>query len=151
MFEMDLPDIAQSLDFTCGAACFESMYQYFYGKPCGELYFAKQLGTMELGYTAPESIVKLARYYGLLSELKHSAELSDLVEAISRGAVVFVTWWDEDAGHYSLVKKIDEDSILLMDPWTARNLSDNCVALESFLSNWKLRGAKMISVRSSPR
>ena len=144
---LNLPQVSQSLDFTCGAACFACMHQYFFKESYGELYFAEKLGTLKLGYTAPESIVDLAKEYSLHSELKIGSKFDDLTHAFFRSAVVFVTWWDEDAGHYSLVKSIESKSILLMDPWSAREGKDKRLALEEFQNYWDMRGRKMISVR----
>lgn len=146
MPKLDLPLVAQCLDITCAAACFESMYRYFEGASPGEMHFADLLGTLELGYTPPENIASLASSYGWSSELKEGARLNDLVMSLERGAVIFVTWWDEDAGHYSLVTEIGESYIVLMDPWLAREGKRHEVNLVSFLSYWELRGCKMISV-----
>lgn len=143
---MRLPLVSQTLDYTCGAACFESMFRFFKGTSPGEMFFADQLGTLALGYTQPERIVELALSYGFQCSLKEGATLNDLVQAVAKGEVVFVTWWDEDAGHYSLVESIDLTSIVLMDPWSARELKQNRIAIDFFLIQWKERGQKMIHV-----
>jgi len=147
--QLDLPQVAQSLDFTCGAACFESMYRYFNNFSLGEMHFANELGSIELGYTPPENIVKLARGYGLICDLKEGAALADLRRALTARKVVFVTWWDESSGHYSLVKSLDDLFITLMDPWTARKGADNRMALDEFIPNWRARGAVVIT--AAPR
>ena len=100
MPEMGLPRISQKLDFTCGAACFESMLQYYRLPSLGEEEISKRLKTLELGYTPPENIVTLARQMGLASFLLENSDLSLIQEALDRGEVIFVTWWDEDAGHF---------------------------------------------------
>ncbi len=143
---VEVPLVAQSLDYTCGAACFASLYQYFSRSGCGEMYFAEQLGTLALGYTPPENIVALAKTYGFRSELSLDTKFSSLKKMCAPGTVVLVTWWDEDAGHYSIVKQIERTHIVLMDPWTARKGLDNRLPLKDFLSFWRLRGKKMISV-----
>ncbi len=144
---MALPIVAQTLDYTCGAACFDSMFKYFSGSSPGEMYFANELGSLALEYTPPENIVALAKQYGFVSELKEGAQISDLIEPLSNDEVIFVTWWDEDAGHYSLVRYLDADHISLMDPWTARQGLDNNIPLSNFITNWNARGSKMIRVR----
>ncbi len=147
---IDLPRVAQTLDYTCGAACFESMYKYFKGTSFGEMHFAKDLGSLEFGFTPPINIVNLARQYGFFCEMKEGAQISDLIEALTKREVIFVTWWDEDAGHYSLVKAIENDHILLMDPWLAREGLDNRLLTDDFVPNWNARGAKMIRVSPKP-
>jgi predicted double-glycine peptidase len=145
---MDLPMVAQTLDFTCGAACFESMYRYFHPSSPGEMHFAQELGALEYGYTPPSNIVKLARRYGLHCELKEQAEWADVLAALRASKVVFLTWWDEDAGHYSLLKSAGGETITLMDPWTAREGRDTVMPLSGFLPHWEARGRVMIA--SSP-
>lgn len=147
---LDLPRVSQTLDYTCGAACFASMAQYFQIKGSEELRFAKELGTLDLGYTPPSQIARLATEYGLRCELKEMVTLRELVDSFARGSVIFVTWWDEDAGHYSLVRSLTQGAITLMDPWTAREGRDNQMPIQDFITNWKLRGSVMIAV-SSPR
>jgi len=143
---LNLLPVRQSLDFTCGAACFASMFQYFKGWSPGEMHFAKELKTLETGYTAPEDIVNLARSYGLQCGIKIGARVEDLTESLASGHVVFVTWWYEDAGHYSLVKGLGNEQIVLMDPWLERESADHPMDLTQFVANWSLRGSKMIYV-----
>lgn len=143
---LDLPRVAQTLDFTCGAACFESMFRFLKGSSPGEMFFARELKSLELGYTPPENIVELARQYGLSCEMQTGASLLELRSYFDRGQVVFVTWWDEDAGHYSLIKELSQDQILLMDPWLAREGLDHRLPLATFIPHWQARGSRFISV-----
>jgi predicted double-glycine peptidase len=146
MTELNLPLVAQTLDFTCGAACFASMYSYFQGHEQDDMRFARELGTIELGYTPVENVVQLARQYGFQSFLLENADLSLISEGLQRGEVIFVTWWDEDAGHYSLVKGINEKQIVLMDPWEAREQKNKSLSIDQFYLNWSSRGRKIIRV-----
>lgn len=145
---VELPLIAQTLDHTCGAACFESMFRVLRHESRGELFFAEELGTLELGYTPPENVVKLAKKYQFQCNSVTDGTLDDLQSALARDEVVFVTWWDEDAGHYSLVQSIDLTSIELMDPWLAREGRTNRMQLVDFLQYWRMRGSRIISVRA---
>jgi predicted double-glycine peptidase len=147
---LDLPLVAQTLDYTCGAACFDSMYRYFKNISPGEMHFAKELGALELGYTPPKNIVKLAKEYGFACELSERAQITDLVEPLAKGHAVFVTWWDEDAGHYSLVQSLDHNFITLMDPWTAREGAVNRLAIADFIPHWHQRGGLLITVADTP-
>lgn len=142
-----LPKVAQTLDHTCAAACFDSMYQLVFGSSPGEMHFAEQLGTLDTGYTPVERITPLVNLYGLHGELIEGCSLSVLSAAVWRGEIVFVTWWLDDAGHYSLVRSIEDHQITLMDPWQARDGLDTLMSLEEFLPLWTQRGAKMIGVR----
>lgn len=141
-----LPLVAQSLDFTCGAACFASMFEHLRGHSPGEMAFAAELGTLEKGFTPPEDLLRLLGAYGFRAEMHEGASLEDLRAAWDAHEVVYVTWWDEDAGHYSLVMELGPDEIQLMDPWTAREGRPNRLALAQFLPNWRQRGARWIGV-----
>jgi predicted double-glycine peptidase len=143
---LDLPMVAQSLDYTCGAACFDSMFNYFTGISLGEMHFANELETIALGYTPPIHVVNLARKYGFSCEMTENAQIINFVEPLYKGEVIFVTWWDEDAGHYSLVKHLGRHHIILMDPWLARLGLDNRLATKDFVLNWNARGSRMIRV-----
>ncbi len=163
-FALNLPLVPQSLDFTCGPACFSSMYKYYQrtlpGKNSGanggpnyepndEMHFAKKLGTLDLGFTPPENIISLALDCGFKAELREAGTLKDIQLHVSMGAIVFVTWWDEDAGHYSLVERLTENEIILMDPWLAREGKLNSLAHLDFVPKWEARHSRLISV--SPR
>lgn len=143
-----LPRVAQSLDNTCGAACFDSMFSYFRGHSPGEIHFANELDTLRLGYTPPINIVKLAKKYGFACQMTEHAVFTDLIASLIKKHVLFVTWWDEDAGHYSLVKHIDHSHITLMDPWLARLNLDNQLAINDFIVHWQARDSRIIAVHS---
>jgi len=44
---VDLAMVAQTLDYTCGAACFDSMFRYFKNVSPGEMHFAQELGALD--------------------------------------------------------------------------------------------------------
>lgn len=146
-----LPRVAQKLDHTCGAACFDSMFQLLLGQKHGEIFFALKLGALDLGYTPVESIVALAQSYGLDAVLCEGQTIEDLTNLSKDSCVLFVTWWFDDAGHYSLVREIDNvtASIVLMDPWAARENLDTVMPLTGFAPLWNKRGAKIIAVRKN--
>jgi predicted double-glycine peptidase len=146
LLTLDLPLVEQSLDFTCGAACFESMYRYLRKDSPGELYFAQKMGTLDLGYTEPKKIAELAVECGFKVEFKKGATYDDLYSAIFHGKIVFVTWWYEDSGHYSLVKNLTVGEVVLMDPWVARDGQYHRLPSVNFKKFWKMRGNVMIAV-----
>lgn len=144
---IDLPRIKQTLDYSCGPACFESMYRFLKrGEHADDLFFARELSTLELGYTLPERIAELALQYKFKVDFQKGLTISHLKLAFNTRSVLFVTWWYEDSGHYSLVKSIDDSHILLMDPWEAREGKDNLLTLADFENFWTQRGAVLISV-----
>lgn len=142
---LNLPSVAQSLEYTCGAACFASMYQFLTGEFVDEMRFAKELDTIQMGYTLPINIVNLAKAYGFMCDMTEGADIQQLINPLSCGEVIFVTWWKEDAGHYSLVNHLECDHITLMDPWCALN-TNNRLPLHEFIPHWQVRGSRMIRV-----
>lgn len=143
---MGLPIVNQSLPFTCGAACFASMHQYFCNSTdMTERRCAEELKTFELGMTPPENIVALAQGLGFHAELLLHQPIESVKRLFKKGTVLFVTWWDEDAGHYSLVEKISDNEITLMDPLIESNY--RTLKLESFIPVWQARLARIIVVR----
>lgn len=148
-----LPRVAQELDHTCGAACFASMFHLLFGVEHGEMFFAEKLGALELGYTPVEHIVALAKSYHLDALLLEGQSTAELIRLASEPFVLFVTWWFDDAGHYSLVREINSATshIILMDPWQARDGGDTAMSLEDFAPLWNQRGAKIIAVRTNSR
>jgi len=143
---MTFPQVPQSLDFTCGAACFDSMFRYFRKDSPGEIQFAEELGTLATGYTDPVSVADLARKHGFQVVFQRNSTLKDVYSRFSQASVLFVTWWYEDSGHYSLVKHIDQNRITLMDPWEAREGKDNVLKLKDFETHWQARGGVLICV-----
>lgn len=148
MVNRAFPMVAQTLDISCGAACFDSMVRFVTGSSPGELFFIKRLGIEEIGYASIERMMDLAQDYGFKAELKTGCVVADLIQAESEGHILYVTWWFDDAGHYSLVRSIDNHEITLMDPWAARDGSDTIMSLDDFVPLWMQRGGKLIVVDS---
>ena len=148
----DLPMLAQELDHTCGAVCFDSMFRLLFDVAHGEMFFAERLGALELGYTPIERILELARSYDLDADLFEGQSVSELEALARQDVILFVTWWFDDAGHYSLVREIDagEETIVLMDPWQARDRRDTVMKLNDFAPLWRQRGAKILAVKIKP-
>ena len=146
MLSIHLPQVPQLLDNTCGAACFDSMYQLFFGASLGEKFFAEKLGIHEIGYTPAERIVELAQSFNINAELKRNCTPNELIYASKQSTIVFVTWWFEDAGHYSLIRTLANGVITMMDPWQARESRDTLMPLTEFIPLWQMRGATMIIV-----
>jgi predicted double-glycine peptidase len=142
---IQVPYVTQSLPFTCGPACLESVYRHLRGSSPSELDLAEMLGTFILGYTPPKNIYNLAMAQGYSCSMKEQASWQDLIDAMEERRVVIVTWWDEDAGHYSLLKGVKDGFVVLMDPLMASDCKDNRIELDFFKLQWQARGSVMIS------
>lgn len=140
------PLVPQVWDYTCGAACLRSALLLLRGESPSEGELAKTLGTFDVGYTPPENVVALAESFGFRCEMTTDNQLPELSRAFETWKALIVTWWDDEAGHYSLVMNLTNEKILLMDPWTARDGHANELSLSDFLVRWRQRGARLIGM-----
>lgn len=138
LLALPLPVVAQTTDFTCGVACFDSVLRYWRGHSPGEIPLAYALGTMLRGKTDANAIVAAARAYGFFAQEQYGATLQDLYLYLSRGETVIVGWNSGGVGHYSLVRGIGYYHITLMDPWHARTHPGRYKVMSNleFLASW---------------
>ena len=119
---LDIPDVRQSNDYTCGTSSLLSILQY-YGKYDGnEKDLAKELGTNSKDGTKPENIINVAKKYGLKSFMKQDGTLDDLRYYSDKQIPVIINYqawsekkkdnkdWSKDYsdGHYSVLIGIDD-------------------------------------------
>jgi len=137
--------VPQQLDTSCGAACFEAALRYFKVASLGETYWIERMAVVEKGYASFEAIEAACAEVNLGFKMRTNLSWMELIELERepRSAII-VTWWFEDSGHYSLILQIDETSIVLMDPWLAREKEYLKMDRNSFEPLWKLRGARAI-------
>lgn len=140
------PLMAQILDFTCGAVSLASVLRAFGHAEADEARLSAELGTLRVGFTPPENVVEVAKAYGHRAEMSTGAALEDLRRSVARPGATIITWWDEDAGHYSVVENLRDNSITLMDPWLARDGTFNEMAIETFMVHWRARGSRLIYI-----
>src|SRR5438128_404297 len=114
------PLVAQSLDYTCGPACFGSMMRHWNGSSPSEAQLAQALGTLEKQDTTNAMVIRLAQEYGFNSSEQTQTTVEELYRYLGNGESVFVGWWDGEVEHFSLLEGLGDGKITLMDPWEAR-------------------------------
>jgi predicted double-glycine peptidase len=125
---LPVPLVSQARPWSCGAAALMSALVYFgvYDDPESTLDAA--LGVTPEAGTRVDSIVAVARRYGLQADARVGLTLDDLESGVSRGDVVIVAlqaWatrmvsdWrtDWEDGHYVVVVGLSRDRVYVMDP-----------------------------------
>jgi predicted double-glycine peptidase len=128
---LPVPVLQQSTKYGCGPAALTSVLQYWQVYQDQESLLHPQLGTTSEFGTAPESIVEVAKSFGLIANQSQEGDFADLRSALGRGETVilnFQAWrttqegqppWKEewDCGHYAVLIAMDADYAFFMDPW----------------------------------
>lgn len=128
---LDVPEVLQSTDYSCGAACLRAVLDY-HGVEAGEGELAELLGTSPAAGTSPEAIQRLSRRLGLETEARTGASLDDLAAALARNAPCICAVQRNTTGHWVVVIGIDAGQVHLMDP-----LDGLCSqSAELFTLNW---------------
>jgi predicted double-glycine peptidase len=122
-----VPDVRQSTNYSCGAACTQAVLNYYLGLDVGESMVMQELGTNNNG-TSPGSIMRVLEAHGLSADMRQNLTLADLQDAISRKIPVIIVaqawrdntslaWTDTwDSGHYMVVIGIDSNNVYFEDP-----------------------------------
>jgi predicted double-glycine peptidase len=111
------PHTFQKSKITCGPACFNSTLKYLGISSPGEAYLANAMGTFYYGTTYPNMILITAHKFGLYSEKRENQTIANLAEFLKHEEIVFLRWRSRGVGHYSVLTKIENGFLYLMDPW----------------------------------
>jgi hypothetical protein len=152
LLQQNIPIIAQSTDFTCGTACLNRVFLYWYGWSPGEMVLARRLGSNALTGANSFDIVMALRQTGFHAEEKRGATVADLIRYLRQGETVYVSWLANGSPHFSLVRGLGLHHITLMDPWFAReNVNTyNQLPLNDFVRDWAALSFHVIRIGRSP-
>ena len=139
-----VPDTRQSTNYSCGAAALQAVLAY-YGKEVREDQLMRQLGSDPEQGSSPGAIVRVARSYGLLADLRQSMQIEDLQQLVRDGFPTIVcaqAWressqpWSEDwdDGHYLVVIGVDKERVYFEDPSLLGSRGQ--ILRAEFLSRW---------------
>jgi predicted double-glycine peptidase len=127
---LSVPDVYQSSRYSCGASALQAVLAYW-GIEVHEDTLAKSLGTTERYGTSPESILRVAKSYGLRAEMRENLSVANVAAALRMGVPVILdiqAWrddrdahpsnWDEDweDGHYVVALGLDSTNVYVEDP-----------------------------------
>ena len=135
---MELPYYKQEQDHTCGAAVARMMVNGLLKINETESFYATllktnvQMGTMREDFEHLNSLCTLECKTGTHASLK---TLSELIKADYAIALLYMLHLphDEPVGHWAVLKKIDEKTITLQDPWMG---ATHQLPISAFLENW---------------
>ncbi|AKB54749.1 hypothetical protein MSBRM_1751 [Methanosarcina barkeri MS] len=145
---LQVPDVRQSTNYSCGASCFQAVVSYWGGTDMGEGQFIElvntTLGETERKGTTPSGIVEGAEKMGFRAEIRENLTLDDLRDSINKGIPVIVrlqAWKDENqtwemnaSSHYMVVIGIDSKNVYFEDPWILGNRG--YIPHDEFIERW---------------
>jgi uncharacterized protein len=149
---LQVPDVRQSTDYSCGASCFQAVVSYWGGKDIGEGQLIEllntTLGETDRKGTTPNSIVQEAEKMGFRAEIRENLTLNDLRNSTKKGIQVIVgvqAWKDENQSwemnannHYMVVIGVDSKNVYLEDPWILGKRG--YIPHDEFIEHWHIFG-----------
>lgn len=143
---IDLPNIRQTTDYTCGAASLLSVLNYYGLYEDSEIALARELATSTDWGTDPNNIVEVAKKYGLRVREFRGMAMKQLEGFASKGIPVIVAyqaWSDSELdwtlcwedGHYSVVIGCDKNNVYLEDPSLGAG-ETGFISREEFIDRW---------------
>ncbi len=142
---LNVPDVRQSTDYSCGAASLQGILMYW-GIEYREGELIELLNTSPDSGTDPEDIIRVAIDKGLKGEIKENLTIEELEILLKEGIPVIVAiqaWrekthkpWEQEweDGHYVIVIGFDEKNIYFEDPSLLG--SRGFMPREEFLARW---------------
>jgi uncharacterized protein len=127
---LSVPDVYQSNQYSCGASALQAVLAYW-GIEAHEDTLLKSLGTTEKYGTSPESILRVAKSYGLRADIRENLSVANIISALGKGvpAILDIQAWRDDAdghrgdwggdwedGHYVIALGIDNTNLYVEDP-----------------------------------
>lgn len=142
--------LAQTRDYTCGAAAVASVLQWF-GEHADEVMCAQAMGTNKVVGTTPEDMVRYLKHRGLKA-WAHTDTPIDYILGRARAGQVTLVDWNDYGGHWVVVAGYDplSDAIVLADPARPRS-HFACHTLDRFKEHWHCDGFGRVDSRGRPR
>jgi ABC-type bacteriocin/lantibiotic exporter with double-glycine peptidase domain len=116
--DIKLKKIRQSSGM-CGPASLSSLLD-FYGVKMSERELVSLCGASKQYGTEPEDLVRVLNNLGFKAVARQNGTWAELKKLVTHGTPVLVNWWSDFEkpadGHYSLVYKVTNDTLHMMDP-----------------------------------
>jgi len=153
---LKIPNVRQSNSYSCGAACLLAILAHYNKFEGNEDQLADQLNTNSEDGTNPESIVKIAKKYGLKSNIKNKCTINDLNNYVNTKTPVIINYqawtnkkkvnWEnnETDGHYSILIGVDDKNVYFNDP----SLLDKkgYIPIKEFMDRWHDEGYERMCI-----
>lgn len=132
--KMRIKYFKQETNYTCGAAAMRMTLSKF-GINKSEKQVCKHLGTNKVRGTWNKSFPEFAEKMKLNYIVRRNSNIKELKKAFLEGFAVIVCYYipKDKVDHYAVVKKINNQSIILMDSYYGDNL---IIKINDFLKNW---------------
>lgn len=143
---IDLPDVTQQKEFSCGAACLRSICQYFKVGEDAEKDYIKSLKATSKDGTSPEEIVKCSKDWGLLVKSQENMSIEKLIDYVEKKVPVIcaIQAWGKpkyyerkESGHYVIAIGFDDKNIYFMDPYIQER---GALEKGKFMERWEDTG-----------
>ena len=109
-----IPTVGQS-DGMCGPASLKAALQ-FYGVEVPEPVLKRLSDATTKDGASPQGLAQAAIELGFKAEVREHVTFEELRAWVAEGVAVIVDWFDQNMGHYSVVKDVTDKDIVLMDP-----------------------------------
>jgi predicted double-glycine peptidase len=129
-----VPYVEQSTQYSCGPASLRMLFA-FYGVERSEAVLAERLCTNAEVGTTHAHMIRVAReegFYVFENDTSSIIELSGLL-LCRIPVIVHFTEPSENDPHYAVVVKVDEQHVVLNDPW---NGEKSVLDTQDFLTRW---------------
>lgn len=156
---LDIPDVRQPDNFSCGSCCAQAVATYFGVGPKTRKEWNTALGTNVKKSTDPKRIIAYLQSLGLNAVGRQKMITADLLSAWQSGSPVIVPIQEYgipskqasfDYGHYVVVIGVDHGYVTVNDPSYDNTLEGEdsdaapgrmIIPIDRFLSVWHDRGA----------
>ncbi len=132
---LNMPYFKQDTRYSCGAAALQMTF-YFYGKLISEEELTKRLQIDKDRGTEHSQMIKVITDEGLYAYANNESSLEEADGFIKSDIPIIVNFIEpgENSGHYAVVIGIDENNIILNDPWHGEKFKMN---KDEFVERWQ--------------
>lgn len=141
--KIELPDVRQETDYSCGASAFQAIAEMYGVGPEDESWYRDALDSDENEGTSPNNIRELADQLGLHSIAKSGMTADELKAMLDKRIPVMLliqAWGDpatygkDDNGHYVVAIGYTEDELIVEDP--SLRMTRGYIAWEDLDKRW---------------
>ena len=129
---LNVPDVMQATDYTCGPSSLSAVLSY-YSIIYREMELAKMAKTIEDFGTGPQDMVNAIRSLNISASMYENMTVTDLENSINNNRpviVLFQAWADDpmaypydfEDGHYVVVIGYDQNYLYFEDPWIQNSI-----------------------------
>jgi predicted double-glycine peptidase len=136
--KIKIPYFKQDTNYSCGAASVQMILRFF-GIIKSEEDLIKELKTEKEDGTSHEEIIKIIRQNNLFCYVNDNSNFDEIKMYLNKNLPVLVNYieTDDDEGHYAVVVGINEEKIILNDPWHGEDFELNISKFENRWQNSK--------------